>query len=96
MEQITHKPFQIAHRKQNPATNIFSELRKFGIKDGQIKGLIGRYEISDLRAKLIETKKLTFPNLPALFLKVKVKELPRKPKKPRQMALPRIIKRRRK
>jgi len=68
---LDRRHYSISPHKANPAVNIFSELRKFRIKDGQIKGLIGRYEISDLRAKLIETKKLTFPNLPALFLKVK-------------------------
>ena len=94
MEGITHDRRYII-KKQNPATNIFSELRKFGIKDGQIMYLMGNYELNDLRGKLEEVRKIEFINRAALLLKM-VKELPRKPKKPRQMALPRIIKRRRK
>ena len=88
---ISNRQYVIA--PLNSSKNIFGELSRFGLSKDQIIRVRKLYGDSDLRAKLIETKKLTFPNLPALFLKVKVKELPRKPKKPKQLVIRGLLKR---
>lgn len=85
METITFNR-KLVIDKIIPPRQLFSILRKFGLKDGQIYGLMGRYEMDDLRAKLNEVEKIEFENRPALFLKL-VKELRPKPRKPKQKRL---------
>jgi hypothetical protein len=62
-----HKNFII--KRQNPAANLYGDLLRFGLKEGQIKGILRGRRVADVRCKLHEIAKLDFPNRAALFLK---------------------------
>lgn len=85
--------FSVSKKKVNPAWLLFKDLSNLGVSENQIWGLMGRHHTEDLRELYFKILKSGFPNLPALYVKLADKELPLKPKKPRQLRIPRIIKR---